>query len=100
MAAASGKPIGKSVRVRIRGRVQGVWYRAWTVEAAQARGIAGWVRNRRDGSVEALFMGASRAVDDLIEACRAGPELARVEAIEIAEDAGEAIEGFETRPSV
>lgn len=89
----------KSVRVRIRGRVQGVWYRAWTAEAATARGVTGWVRNRRDGSVEALFMGSVAAVDALIEACREGPELARVESIEVTDDPGEATDGFEQRPS-
>jgi acylphosphatase len=91
--------VEKSVRVRIRGRVQGVWFRAWTVEAATARRVTGWVRNRRDGSVEALFMGTADSVDALIEVCREGPELARVEAIDIAEDDGEAIDGFETRSS-
>lgn len=91
--------IEKSVRVVFRGRVQGVWYRAWTVEAATKRGVTGWVRNRRDGSVEALFMGTAAQVDALIEACREGPKLARVEAIEITGDAGEAVAGFETRPS-
>lgn len=90
---------GKSVRVRIRGRVQGVWYRAWTTEAATARGVTGWVRNRRDGSVEALFMGSATAVDALIAACREGPELARVESIEVTNDPGEATDGFEQRPS-
>lgn len=90
---------GKSVRVRIRGRVQGVWFRAWTEEAATARGITGWVRNRRDGSVEALFMGPEAAVDDLIIACRRGPELAKVETVEVVADPGEAIGGFEQRPS-
>ncbi len=91
--------VEKSVRLRIRGRVQGVWYRAWTVEAAVQRGVSGWVRNRRDGSVEALFMGAADMVDALIEECRKGPELARVETVEVTVDAGEAIAGFETRPS-
>ena len=89
----------KSVRVRIRGRVQGVWYRAWTTEAATARGVTGWVRNRRDGSVEALFMGSVAAVDALIAACREGPELARVESVEVTDDPGEATRGFEQRPS-
>ena len=89
----------KSVRVRIRGRVQGVWFRAWTAEAATARGVTGWVRNRRDGSVEALFMGSEQAVDDLIAACHGGPELARVEAVEVEDDPGEATRGFEQRPS-
>ena len=98
-AGDSSKPVGKSVRVRIRGRVQGVWYRAWTEQEATKRGVTGWVRNRRDGSVEALFMGDEGAVDDLIEACRDGPELARVESIEVTADSGEALGGFEQRPS-
>jgi acylphosphatase len=95
----SSKPVGKSVRVHIRGRVQGVWYRAWTAQEATKRGVRGWVRNRRDGSVEALFMGDAGAVDDLIEACRDGPELARVESIEVTADAGETLDGFEQRSS-
>ena len=90
----------KSVRVRIRGRVQGVWFRAWTAQEAVKRGVAGWVRNRRDGSVEALFMGSAAAVESLIEACRGGPELARVEAIDVTPDPGEATDGFEQRPSL
>lgn len=89
----------RAVRVRIRGRVQGVWYRAWTAEAAAARGVTGWVRNRRDGSVEALFMGAEAVVDALVAACREGPELARVESIEVTADPGEATDGFEQRPT-
>lgn len=89
----------KSIRVLIRGRVQGVWFRAWTSREAMKRGVSGWVRNRRDGSVEALFMGDAAAVDSLIEACRDGPELARVESIEQTADPGEAIDGFEQRPS-
>ena len=94
-----GKGVQKSVRVRIRGRVQGVWYRAWTSQEATKRGVRGWVRNRRDGSVEALLMGDAAAVDDLIEACRQGPELARVESIEVLPDPGEPIDGFEQRPT-
>jgi acylphosphatase len=90
----------KSVRVRIRGLVQGVWYRAWTSQEATKRGVRGWVRNRRDGSVEALFMGEPAAVDSLIEACRQGPELARVDSIEEAPDPGEPTDGFEQRSSV
>jgi acylphosphatase len=70
------------VNVRIRGRVQGVWYRAWTVEEASRHGLRGWVRNRRDGSVEALFCGPASAVREMIEACRSGPPHARVEALE------------------
>jgi len=71
-----------TVRVRIRGRVQGVWYRGWTEEEAARRGLRGWVRNRRDGSVEALFSGPAAIVGDMIEACWKGPPAARVEAVE------------------
>ena len=71
-----------SVHVVIRGRVQGVGYRAWTEDAARERGIAGWVRNRRDGSVEALFAGSDSDVRAMIEACREGPPGARIKAID------------------
>jgi len=70
-----------AVRARIEGRVQGVWYRGWTVDQASARGLAGWVRNRRDGSVEALFAGPEEAVRDMLAACRQGPPAARVAAV-------------------
>ncbi len=70
------------VRVVIRGRVQGVGYRAWTEYAALERGIAGWVRNRRDGAVEALFAGVQADVRTMIEACREGPPNARVQTID------------------
>jgi acylphosphatase len=70
------------VRVVIRGRVQGVGYRAWTEYAALERGIAGWVRNRRDGAVEALFAGMQDDVRAMIEACREGPPGSRVQAID------------------
>jgi acylphosphatase len=70
------------VRVVIRGRVQGVGYRAWTEYAALERGIAGWVRNRRDGAVEALFAGMADEVLAMIEACREGPPGARVQNID------------------
>jgi acylphosphatase len=78
--AESGSDI--SVNIRIRGRVQGVWYRGWTVEEAARRGLRGWVRNRRDGSVEAVLCGPAAAVDDMIEAMRSGPPAARVESVE------------------
>ncbi len=73
----------KSVRVRIEGRVQGVWYRGWTVDQASRRGLSGWVRNRRDGAVEAVFSGPEAEVDAMLEDCRAGPPAARVTAIEV-----------------
>ncbi|MCZ7657305.1 MAG: acylphosphatase [Xanthobacteraceae bacterium] len=70
-------------RVVIHGRVQGVGYRAWVEDEAQARGLAGWVRNRRDGSVEAVFGGGERIVTDMITACHRGPAAARVTAVEL-----------------
>lgn len=73
-----GGPLA-AVQVRILGRVQGVWFRAWTVEAATGLDLAGWVRNRADGSVEALFVGAPADVEAMIEKCRGGPPAARVD---------------------
>ena len=67
--------------VTIRGRVQGVGYRAWVEEEAIARGIEGWVRNRWDESVEATFAGPADIVAGMIAACRRGPTSARVEAV-------------------
>jgi acylphosphatase len=64
--------------VTIRGRVQGVGYRAWVEYEARARELQGWVRNRRDGSVEAVFAGAEDVVADMVASCRRGPVSARV----------------------
>ena len=69
-------------QVVIRGRVQGVGYRAWVEHEATARHLEGWVRNRRDHSVEALFAGPADAVADMIAQCRRGPSPARVESVE------------------
>jgi acylphosphatase len=65
-------------RLTIRGRVQGVGYRDAMVDAASALGVCGWVRNRRDGAVEALIQGGARAVESLMSWCRRGPPAARV----------------------
>ena len=73
----------KSLRVIISGRVQGVWFRAWTTEQAVALGVSGWVRNRRDGSVEALLSGPDDAVDTMLSLLKEGPPLARVTALEV-----------------
>ena len=67
-----------AVLVRIEGRVQGVMYRYWTIQEATRRRLSGWVRNRSDGSVEALFSGTKADVDSMIIACRQGPPAARV----------------------
>ena len=69
-------------RVIVRGRVQGVGFRAWVEDEALRRGLEGWTRNRRDGSVEAVLAGPPDAVAAMIEACRHGPPSARVEAVE------------------
>ena len=68
-------------KVTIQGRVQGVGYRAWVEWEADARGLKGWVRNRRDGSVEALFAGTLEAVTEMIGVCRQGPPGSRVDAV-------------------
>jgi acylphosphatase len=68
--------------VAIRGRVQGVGYRAWTETTALERGLQGWVRNRRDGSVEALFVGHEHVVTAMIAACREGPSGSRVDRVD------------------
>ncbi|HET6198298.1 MAG TPA: acylphosphatase [Acetobacteraceae bacterium] len=69
-------------RLIISGRVQGVGFRIWMLEKAQALGISGWVRNRIDGSVEALVAGDTAAVEELLRLCRRGPRMASVESIE------------------
>ncbi len=73
--------------VVLRGRVQGVGFRYWTEETAVDLGLRGWVRNRRDGTVEAVFAGPADLVDAMIEACRRGPPGARVDRVD-ARDAG------------
>lgn len=87
-------------RLVIHGRVQGVFYRGWMVETAQALGLRGWVRNRRDGTVEALVCGHGDAVERMIERCHEGPEAARVERMEIEEASEVPPAGFEQRPTV
>jgi acylphosphatase len=88
-----------AARVEIYGRVQGVWYRGWTLDQATARGLRGWVRNRRDGSVEALFIGAKDKVDAMVEACREGPPAARVDSVERFPARDDGAAGFTQRPT-
>jgi acylphosphatase len=74
--------MGGTIRqVAIQGRVQGVGYRYWLEREARRRDLEGWVRNRRDGSVEAVFSGPEDTVSDMIAACRRGPSSARVDAL-------------------
>jgi acylphosphatase len=70
-----------AILVTIRGRVQGVGYRAWLEHRAVAAGLEGWVRNRADGSVEALFCGRPQLVAEMVALCRHGPPSARVDAV-------------------
>ena len=67
--------------VTVRGRVQGVGYRAFVADEAHARSLEGWVRNCRDGSVEALLAGPADVVAAMIAACRRGPSMARVDTV-------------------
>ncbi len=74
-------------RLRIRGRVQGVWFRGATREKALSLGLSGWVRNLPDGSVEALAQGPAWAVEDLATWCRRGPSGARVDCLDRRDEA-------------
>jgi acylphosphatase len=90
----------------IRGRVQGVGYRAWVDHQARNHNLEGWVRNRRDGSVEALFAGPQDVVSEMVARCRRGPSTARVEAVEEEEASADALnlrwpgERFSVLPTV
>jgi acylphosphatase len=86
-------------RVVVRGRVQGVWFRGATESRARSLGLAGWVRNRADGSVEAVFEGESAAVDAALDFCRCGPPAARVERVDVADEPPEGLAGFSVLPS-
>jgi acylphosphatase len=89
----------RSARLRIAGRVQGVGYRAWAVETARRLGLRGWVRNRADGSVEALVTGDEDAVARMIEACRDGPFAARVAEVAVSEAEDDGSTGFTPKPT-
>ena len=87
--------------LRITGRVQGVGYRWNLTRQANALGLGGWVRNRLDGSVEAVATGPVDAVQALINWAQCGPELARVEGVEVTEvESGKMLSGFEQRETV
>jgi acylphosphatase len=88
-----------AIRIFVSGRVQGVWFRGWTVETAAGRGLRGWVRNRRDGRVEALLIGPPEAVEAVIRACHAGPPAARVDGIERAPAADDGSADFSQAPT-
>lgn len=87
------------VNVRIIGRVQGVGYRAWTEREAVKCGLGGWVRNRRDGTVEAEFDGPAEIVADMIAACRQGPPAADVSEVIVADVDDQGETPFHIRPT-
>ena len=89
----------KTVTVRIEGRVQGVYYRAWTEQTARRLGLDGWVRNRRDGSVEAVFSGQAIQVDEMLRRCAEGPPDASVVNVIVTDEGGAAPSGFEMLPT-
>jgi len=84
-------------RVVVHGSVQGVFFRDTTRRRAESRGVAGWVRNCSDGTVEALFEGAPDAVDALVAFAGEGPRGAQVERVDVAEEEPEALHGFVAR---
>jgi acylphosphatase len=89
-----------AIRLIIEGRVQGVGYRWWALSKAVRLGLDGWVRNRRDGDVEAVFAGLADKVDDMIRVCHRGPEAARVASVQVQPHADDPGKGFQKSPSV
>ena len=87
----------KAVKATITGRVQGVGFRYWTLREAEARGLDGWVRNRADGAVEAVFAGEEARVDDMLAACLRGPSFSKVAAVEVASLAEDQAAGFKIK---
>lgn len=89
----------RTVHLRIEGRVQGVGYRAFVEMRAAELGLYGWVRNRRDGSVEAVVQGSNAAVDAMLDQCRSGPPAARVDRVEVVGEGVGPFNAFEVRPT-
>ncbi len=90
----------RTVHVRIEGRVQGVGYRAFAEMSAVELGLEGWVRNRRDGAVEAVFQGPDEAVEEMLRRCAKGPAAAAVTRVEPIDEGVSVFRGFEVRPTV
>jgi acylphosphatase len=89
----------RTIQVRIEGRVQGVGFRAYVERNALALGLEGWVRNRRDGSVEAVFQGPDETVTEMLALCRRGPPASAVTKVETVGEGVGAFTGFEVRPT-
>ncbi len=90
----------RKAHVSIEGRVQGVGYRAWVETTALALDLSGWVRNRHDGSVEAVFQGPPGRVADMLGLCEQGPPSARVTRVIVLGEVADAHYGFEVRTTV
>jgi len=90
----------KARRLRIHGRVQGVFYRGWAIQAARALDLSGWVRNREDGTVEMVISGDEDEVRTMTERAHRGPPAARVERVDVEEMEEEVAPGFTQRPTV
>lgn len=86
--------------LRITGRVQGVFYRDWFVEQARGIGITGWVRNRADGSVEAVVSGSPEMIEAIVAKAHQGSPPSRVEDVVVGEEAEEVFDGFGKRATV
>jgi len=84
-------------RVLVSGLVQDVWFRATTAKQAARAGVRGWVRNLADGRVEAVFEGPEDAVNEMLDFCARGPEMARVDRVEVVEESPEDLEDFRIR---
>jgi acylphosphatase len=84
-------------RVVVTGSVQGVFFRDTARRRAEAAGVAGWISNRSDGAVEAVFEGEPEAVEELVEFCRRGPSRAEVASVEVTEEEPEGLSGFQVR---
>jgi acylphosphatase len=84
-------------RIVVHGRVQGVFFRDSTQREAERRGVAGWVRNREDGAVEAVFEGDRHSVEGMVAFCREGPRRADVDRVEVEQEEAEGLGGFSVR---
>ena len=90
----------RTVHVRVKGRVQGVGYRAWVESTALTMALTGWVRNRRDGSVEIALQGPADRVDEMLRRCEQGPPAAHVTKVEIHGEGVGAYDDFEVLPTI
>jgi acylphosphatase len=87
----------KRAQVRVRGRVQGVFFRAEARARAESLGVGGWIRNAPDGTVEAIFEGDEEQVDSMVDWCRRGPSGARVDDVEVEPEEPTGETGFDVR---